>query len=181
MNLCQLYGITEHLRFGIGRICSLNLKATDLLVSAFSVSRLPLCSGYQILRDLQRNVVKAVGLASGEGVLESFLGKVFLNFSFYLQFCLVFYLCVLFPGISYCWVYRGGNLDKGHYTGLNFPRTGRVPVDFFSVLLVRDSFSGLNILCLLQIAGNCVLSPTMENRDVMEFRRTLRRHEEYIL
>jgi hypothetical protein len=111
--LCVIFrwlcGIMEHLSFGIGHICGLDLNVTNLLVSAFSVFGFPVeDSSYYIpkLRDSKRNVIKAIRLAttiwasyssSSEGILNSFLGKEFMNFGFYLQLCIsaIFSLCVV--------------------------------------------------------------------------------------
>lgn len=92
-----------------------------------------------------------------------------MNFSFYLHFFLLL-------GISLCGEYHGENLGFGLFSDFNLQRVSREPRKSFSILLFKYSFSRPDILCVVHIAGNSL----MENIYIMELRKTLRRHEEFI-
>jgi hypothetical protein len=101
------------------------------------------------------NVVENVVLDYGENLINYLCGKVHFNFGYHLCFYLVFFRCVLHPRITL----RGENLVFGLFTYSKLQKVNRVTCDSFFVLLVKEFFSGLNILFLVQIARN----PSMEN------------------
>jgi hypothetical protein len=123
-----------------------------------------------------RKVALVTSLIHNDGSYCHSSRKLFPSYKFYLHLCLIISLCLLILGIDSIGSHSEENLGPGIYFVSQFQRECRASGGSILVQLGRGIFFGSVIAHLVQFAE----MPSIDNRDYLEFRRILRRHEESI-
>lgn len=174
----RLCGIMENSSTRIGSTGNQDLEVVDPLVSVISPLRLLVGSScnFRNWGFFHKKVEMVAGLDYGDGGYCSFSGKLSLIYKYRFFFRLFFLLCMFIPGIvsirSHCEESLGSRL----YFVFEFHNECKALGGFFPVQSSKDIYFGFAIP---RSARSAKIS-SMDNIDILELTRIMRRREESI-